>query len=323
MKYNIFIVAGPLHVMNAIEAINHFETQNNILLILYTDNEKQLSQMKKMVDFSDWYDIKYISLPQKMRDKLFFAQYISVALKDLKKDLIDKIFVGEYRSDHVNHIVNTLRNSNIYLLDDGLAQLNYHKEMAQEPYKVKLRRVIYKFLLYKLKPLSYTFFTIFDIKNEKVIKNDFNFFKKYIGNKNIEESVYFIGQPLVELGILNKENHKKELVKIINFYRGKKFIYILHRREEPNNIKKLSKELNFEYKEFDNLIELEMINASIVPSAFATFYSTAIVTLPSFILETEYRVFRSSNEIINKKFINNISAVYIELEKMGLKVELL
>jgi len=97
----------------------------------------------------------------------------------------------------------------------------------------------------------------------------------------------------------------------------------LHRREDIENIKKLSLELNFEYKEFENMIELEMLDSMVVPSIFATFFSTAIVSLPSFILESKYQVFRIKDENINKDFIPSITNTYSELEKMNLRVELL
>ena len=323
MKYNIFIVAGPLHIMNSIEAIDYFKTQNNILLILYTDNQKQLNQMEKLLSFVNWHSIKYIPLPQKKIDKIFFAKKISNFLHDIKKNTIDKVFVSEYRSDHVNHIVNYFQNKNIYLLDDGLAQIDYHKEMLFQPYRVKIRRLVYRILFYKLNPIKYTFFSVFDIENEKVIKNNYSFFKRYIENKAIEQSIYFIGQPLVELEIMTKDNYKNELAKIINFYGTKEFKYIVHRREKEENIKKLSVELNFQYIEFENLIELEMLNSKIVPSDFATFYSTAIVTLPNFIKESRYRVFKSEDRYFNKKFIDNILSSYEEFKKIGLKVELL
>jgi hypothetical protein len=321
MKSNVFIVVAPLHIMNAIEAVEYFNTSNNILVVLHIGNEKQLAQMNKMLNLYDWDEVHYIQLPLKTVDKLVYAKNIYKALETIDRSSIEKIFVGEYRSDHVNHIVNTFKSNNIYLLDDGLAQLNYHKEMHSTSLKVKVRRVLYTLFLYKLKPLKYTFFTIFDIKDEKIIKNNYNYFKKYIGKKKIEDSVYFIGQPLVELSVMSQENHKKELAKIIEFYKEKTFIYIVHRREEIKNIQQLSLELDFSYKEFDNLIELEMINSKVVPSHFATFYSTAIVTLPSFISDSDYRVFRTKEEIIDKKFINNITRTYTELEKMGLRVE--
>ncbi|HHB95191.1 MAG TPA: hypothetical protein ENK88_08600 [Campylobacterales bacterium] len=321
--YNVFIVAGPLHIMNSIEAIEYFKTKNNILLILYTDNKKQLNQMKKLLKFIDWHRIEYIPLPQKSIDKIIFSKNIYHSLKFIKKNKIDKLFVGEYRSDHVNHIVNSLKDEEVYLLDDGLAQIDYHKEMAWQPYRVKVRRLIYSFLLYKLNRIKYTFFTVFDIDNEKVIKNNYSFFKRYIDKKDITQSVYFIGQPLVELGIMSEDNYKNELTKIISFYGKKKFVYILHRRQDEKYIRKLSIKLKFEYREFENMIELEMINSKTVPSDFATFYSTAIVTLPQFIEESKYRVFRSQNRCFNKKFIDKILTSYKEFEKIGLRVELL
>jgi len=321
MRYNIFIVAGPLHIMNSIEAIDYFKTQNNILLILYTDNQKQLNQMEKILSFIDWYSIKYIPLPQTAIDKIFFAKKISTLLNDIDKDSIDKIFVGEYRSDHVNHIVNFFQNRDIYLLDDGLAQTDYHQGVSSQSFGVKIRRFIYKILFYKLNPIEYTFFTMFDIENEKVVKNSYNFFKRYIENKTIKESVYFIGQPLVEMEILTKDIYKNELSKVINFYGTKEFKYILHRREKEENIKKLSDELNFQYIEFENLIEVEMLNSKVVPSDFATFFSTAIVTLPNFIKESKYRVFEINNRYLNKKFVDEIISSYEEFKKLGIKIE--
>ena len=321
MNYNIFIVSSPLQLMNAIEATNYFKTNNNILLLLYTDNTKVLNQMKKLLGFVDWHIIKYISIPQKIIDKLLFVNSIHNSLKDIIKEKIDKLFVGEYRSDHVTHIVNTLTNKNIYLLDDGLAQLDYHKEMNTKSHKV--RKFVYKALFYKLQKINYTFFTIFDIQNEKIIKNNYSFFKKNISDKQIDNSIYFISQPLVELEIISEENHRKLLSKIINFYKRKKFIYIMHRREDIEHVKKLSNELNFEYKILENLIELEMINAKSVPLEFATFFSTAIVTLPNFIKISNYRVFQIDKSYLNKKYVDGIFDSYREFKRLGLKKELL
>ena len=323
MKYNIFIVTGPLHIMNAIEAIDYFKTKNNILLVLYTAQNQQLEQMKKILKFHHWHTIKYIPLPMKTLDKLIFTYEINNSLKDIDSSKLDKIFVGDYRSDHVNHIVNFFQNKNIYLLDDGLAQVIYHKETSNESFKVKTRRFIYKLLMYKLSKIKYTFFTIFDIENEKVIKNRYSFFKKYIKDKKVENAVYFIGQPLIEANIISEDIYKNELSKVINFYDNKKFVYILHRREDENRVKKLSIELNFKYKIFENLIELEMINSKSIPSEFATFFSTAIVTLPNFITLSEYRVFQIDNRYINQLYINDIVGSYKEFERLGLKKEVL
>ena len=325
MKDNIFIVAGPLHIMNSIEAVKYFKTKNNILLVLYTDNSMQLAQMKKLLAFNFiiWKKIQYIPLPKTPKDKFFFTKQIETQFQDITKSRVDKIFVGEYRSDHVNHMVNFLNSEDIYLLDDGLAQLNYKKQFKNIPIKVKIRRVIYKLLSYKLKKINYTFFTIFDIEERRVIKHQFEFFHSNIKTKKIKNTIYFIGQPLVELGIVDRKNYKNMLGYIIDSYKNLKFIYILHRRENINNIKKLSVELDFEYKILENLIELEMIQSSTIPSHFATFYSTAIVTLPYFLSNLEYKVFKIDKKIIPKSFQNSIDDTYKALENIGLKSEML
>jgi len=317
---NLFIVAGPLHIINAIEAIEYFSSKNNILLILYTGNSHQLSQMKRLLHFYKWDRIIYFPLPMKKIDKIFFVKRVNSILKKIEIKSISNIFVGEYRSDHVNHIVNIFNYKKVYLLDDGLAQLYYHKEINNIPYRVKLRQLFYRFISYRLKPIDYTFFTIYNIPNVKIIKNRYTFFKRYISSKKVENIVYFIGQPLVELKIINQKEYIELLSKIRDRYRGVEFIYILHRREKKENIEKASLDLNFKYQEFDNPIEIEMLQRDTIPKYFATFYSSAIVTLPSFIEKSNYRVFQISKSRINSKLRENIYFTYQELKKIGLEV---
>jgi len=322
-KYNIFIVGSPLQLFNGIEASHYFKTTNNILLLLHVCEEESIAQIEKLLNFMTWSDVIYISIPKQQRESITFPSKLKKILKEIPLgNKIEKIFVGEYRNDYVTHIIHSLNNKNIYLLDDGLGQINYHQKVNHFSYKSQIKKIVYKHLLfYKLKKIKYTFFTIFNIENEKYIKNCYEFFKQSIAKKDIVNTVYFIGQPLVELNILSETEYKNELSKIIKFYRGKKFVYILHRRQDKQKIHNFSKELNFEYKEFENLIELEMINSTTIPSDFATFFSTAIVTLPHFIQEAEYRVFRTENKYINKKYLPSIKVAYKEFSDIGLKVE--
>lgn len=324
MKYNLFIVSSPLQIMNAIEAVEHFKTQNNILLLLSSENKNQLIQMNHLIKFMDWLRIEYVStLSYKGINRLFFTRVITRQFKYIKNYEIDKLFVGDYRSEHLNHMVNYFGNNDVYLLDDGLNQLGYSKYLQNQSYKFKIRRLIYGLFFYNLSKIKYTIFSIFTIENEKTIKNNYTFFKKYINTKVMEKEVYFIGQPLVELNIIDEKCFKKELIKIINFYSKNLFIYILHRKENEEKINKLSKELNFEYKKFNNIIELEMINSDKIPSDIATFYSTAIITLPSFIKDPIYRTFKIKSEYIDKSFIPIIENIYKEFEHRKIEIKLL
>jgi hypothetical protein len=318
--HNIFIVTTPLQLMNSIEAIEYFKLENNTLLVLYMC-DKTLLQIKKLLKFIDWFDIKFIPLPNSILDKIFFSKTINSSIKEIKNRKIGKIFVGDYESEHLNHIVNCFKNKNIYLVDDGMAVSFYNKKKLAITTKIKIRRLIYQALLYKLSPIKYTFFTIFDIENEESIKNGYLFFNKYINKKNVINKVYFIGQHLIEANIMTKEIYRDELSKIIDFYKGKEFIYILHRSQKEYIIKELANELGFKYKRLDNLIELEMINSMEIPSNFATFYSTAIMTLPRFIKDSDYRVFKSKDKNLNKNFVSRVDMAYKEFKKMGLKVE--
>ncbi len=324
MKYNLFIVVSPLHVLNSIEMVEYLNSKRNILVVLSTKNDKTLKQMQKIVDFIDWHRIWYIPLPFKKIDKVLFVKRVHDILKDIDKSSIENIIVGEFRSDHVNHIVNYFSNKNIFLVDDGLAQVNYHTIVNSRPtLKESVRHIAYRLMGYQLTPLKYKFFTIFDIKNEQVIKNEYTFFKKKLQNKVVEAAVYFIGQPLVELSIMNEIDYKHELSKIIDLYGSKRFIYVAHRRESHDKVEKIAKELGFEFREFNHLLEVEMILSKSIPSDFATFFSSAIVTLPYFIKKAHYRVFKSENRLIRDEFLQSIQESYEAFEAIGLKVEML
>lgn len=321
-NYNIFIAASPLQLLNCIEAAFYFKTNNNILLFLTNNETNNFSQMSMLLDIFKWSEVKYVSLPKTITSRIFFVKSIQSTLKDLNHSLIEKIFVGEYRSDHITHITNYLRGKEIYLVDDGMALLNYREYASKKSNKQKLRALVYKSFLYKLSVINFKFFTTFDIGLDNIVKNEYAYIKQYMKKKSTDTSVYFIGQPLIELSMISEHNYKVELNKVINLYKNKKFVYILHRRQEDKIIKKLALELDFEYKRFDQLIELEILNASIIPSEFATFYSTAIITLPKFFNNCIYKAYKINPLIFNKKFtdIDAIEKCYIEFSNSDIQV---
>ncbi len=324
-NYNIFIASSPLQLLNCIEASHHFQTKNNILLLIQTSEKSNLFQMNKLLDKYRWDQIKYISLPETLKHRIMFTNTIKRTLEYFKKHVIGKVFVGEYRSDNITHIVNYLDANEVYLVDDGLALLNYDKNINQKSNKQKIRAIIYKLFSYKLSIINFKFFTIFDLKQDSVIKNKYTYIKQYMEEKSTDPSVFFIAQPLVELSMISENNYKIELKKVIDFYKNKQFVFILHRRQKEKIIKKLALELGFEYKLFDQLIELEMLNSSTIPSEFATFYSTAIVTLPKLLDNCTYRAFKINPQKFNKKVtdLNALEKCYIEFTDSNIKVSML
>ena len=325
-QYNFFIIASPLQLFNAIEAIEFFKTKNNVLFVVYIDDKLSLLQIKRLLKYAVWEHIEYILFPKTIKEKIIFANKIDKRLSYWKDKNFLKIFVGEYRSTHVNHIVNFFNSKNIYLLDDGLALLSYSSRREKISYKDKLIQSIYQLCFYKLSTINYTFFTIFDLEQEKIIKNNYTFFKRYIEKKEIEEVVYFIGQSSIEKSLKDISEYKNALIKILKFYKNKNFVYILHRRQNDTIIKQLSLELGFECKRFDNLIELEIIFSSKIPSNFGTFFSTGIMTLPKFFDRAKYTAFQFDYKYFKDQTLkrkNIVEDCYIEFTKNDIEVQLI
>lgn len=302
-KINIFIAASPLQLLNCIEAVHYFKSDNNVLLLLHTNNKVAKLQIEKLTVFVDWISIKYIFLPLTYIKRILFPMDVNNILQSLPKNRVERVFVGDYMSDHINHIVNYFQNKNIYLVDDGLALLGYDQYINNKSYRHRALKALYKLFFYNLSDIKYNFFTIFPIKINHVVKNNYVFFNKLSCEKKIEDVVYFIGQPLIDLSFIEKNKFKRELSKVINSYKNKKFVYILHRQEKDESIKSISVELNFECKRFDNLLELEMLLSEKMPSDFATFYSTAIVILPRFFKKCKYQAFKINDKKINNRAI--------------------
>lgn len=247
---NIFIVVSPLQLLNSIEAVEHFKVEDNVLLFLIADDESS-HQMKELLVYYQWDKILYIDYPKSNIDKLIFPIKLHLLINKLLSSQIENIFFGEYRSIYIQHMVNYFNCSKCYLVDDGLATLNIDKN-GNEKVKSNAILFLYKLFFYKLEKIDFTCFSIFNLKQKNVVRNNYSFIKKLNYQKEVKPVVYFIGQPIVELEMMSNYQYKLELEKIIKFYVPKKFVYILHRREEEQKIKSLALELNFHYKRFDN-----------------------------------------------------------------------
>ncbi len=315
----LFVVSSPLQLMNAIEAVHHFKVQEPILLILYVDNPRTQEQMQKLKSMIPWHGSYSLALPQTLKGRLGFA----LAVKRLKKEMnlpsLRYIFVGDYEGDHMNHVVNSFDAKEVYLVDDGMVVSFYQKHQhKKKSFKVRIRHLLYRLLGYKLALIKYRFFTIYEFKDAPVVRNEYRFFKSYIDKKEQIKALYFVGQPLVELGIVSMSDYKELLESIATHYRDQKRIYVGHRAQDRAVMEPIVEDLGFVYQEFSNPLELEMIFAEKVPSDFATFYSTALMTLPYFVTEASYCLFEIPQEMIASSFQERIALAYRALSSSGL-----
>jgi len=319
--YTLFIISSPLQLMNAIEAVHHFHLKNLILFILHVKNPRALAQMDKLKAMVPWSRVEYIHLPQTILERLMFVQQINRVKSSMPLGRIDRIFVGDYGGDHMNHIVNSFKASEVYLLDDGMVVSFYQQNQeTSQGLKVTLRQKLYTLLGYKLMPIQHAFFSIYVVENAKVVENNYQFFRAHIQEKQVQEMVYFIGQPLMELGIVPATRYPALLQRVLEYYAPKKVYYIGHRNQERQQIEPMVEALGFIYREFSNPLELEMIDAIEIPSDFATFYSTALMTLPYFIDEANYTLFKLPLEDIDPQFVERIEEAYSVLQSRALSL---
>jgi hypothetical protein len=159
-----------------------------------------------------------------------------------------------------------------------------------------------------------------NIKN-KIIQNDFSYFKTKIRNLEKEEDVFFIGSRMIDNGI-SKEVFELSLKKVVEFYKtvNKNVIYVPHRYENIEYLEELSKKLKFILTPFSTIIEFEFIMKGIDPSEVATFRSTAVDTL-KIIYNTKVMIFKIELDKIDKNKQNEFKLVYKNFENKKYVIE--
>jgi hypothetical protein len=272
--YNVFLAQTPFQLFNAVEAKNRFHlNQKNILIIINRGNQKNLDQIKKIVDYDkDWSDVIQIDFFTRFQ-KLFYPLIVKNLLRRLDKLQIETIYVALYRN-LVAHIINSLKHKRTVLFDDGNSIFKtIHFLDQKKEKKFSLSRKIISILLFRKTNIDFIYkskiFTLFDISlfkniSNEIIKNDFSYFKTKIQTLTKEENVFFVGSKMIGNGI-SKETFESSLMYVVDFYRviNKQIYYIPHRYEDIKYLKILSEKYAFILSPFSSIIEFEFISKGI------------------------------------------------------------
>jgi hypothetical protein len=145
---NVFVVASPLQLLNAIEAKHHFQLTNNHLIV-YFDGAYSPERIKELILHRDWDGIHFLEFStypfSRIEAKLlgsrfseradpyigYFHSHINrMKINNLVKALgnVNYLFLGDYMTSlytvkHMFHIANTLRHERLFLLDDGTSTI--------------------------------------------------------------------------------------------------------------------------------------------------------------------------------------------------------
>ncbi|CAA6825439.1 MAG: Unknown protein [uncultured Sulfurovum sp.] len=316
---NIFIVSTLLQLLGAIEAQKYFKTKNNILVFLFYGNknfdESQLLQKKHLFD----YDKLIIFSSENTKNLLL----LNIALiKELKKYLYNQVFVGFFSANFRRFIANIQYNK-LFLIDDGVYTIYIHDELYNPksrlsnkyilPFSEKKRKTFIKkirfwifhnfrknYLLFHgykndMKKYDLGFFTMFQLEkygDEIIINHNFNFLKKmhdfdYLTNR-LDQKLYFIGQPLERVLDISLDTYLNYLKIILCKYKDYKIVYIPHRAESLEKIKRITILVD-KILVPDTNIELYLLENKKNLSHVVSFVSTALYSirklLPTSIIE--------------------------------------
>jgi len=295
---NLVLCESPLQLSNCIKVLsNNNQVQKSFFIIRLNGMQKNDLLIKKIIsDHKLKHYVVEINIASTLTSKLHIRFLHLYVLFLLSKSNVINIFIGDARNKWMINS-NTLffyKNKNVFFIDDGMATLN------SISYIERLQSKLVK---------KITVFTSFDIQSNivDIMKVD----KKKKEVQIDEESIIFIGSPLIEKNITNKSKYIDVLIKIAE--KNKHFsnrVYVLHRAENALTEKELL------LIGFNQVISLEMD----VVTAFDTgllsakqivgFYSTALCQIDDLFININVIAYYPRVDFFEETFIENINHVY-------------
>lgn len=277
---NIFLVGTPLQLLNAIEAIHHFELKNNVLILIHRSMEANRVQMQSIVSMHAWSEI--IEIPYRSGSNLF--SYIKI-IRYLSYFTYNYMFVAKLESIQKIFIANIKKNK-VFLLDDGALTISIYENQIK-PNKINkysFKEIRFFLLGLKIKVHDainlFTYFNLEATEQTSVVKNCLNFLKtSYLAASSVDsERIYFLGQPSFK-HICDIE-YIDGVMNLTSWF-DKKIVYIPHRGESSERLKSLIERNNslVEILNINMPIELYFLENKIYPMHIVSYYSTALVTL--------------------------------------------
>ena len=319
-------MSSELQLMNCIEAVNHFKTDENFLLInSFIERNRRISKLVEQCDQTQFkvYNLRIMQSNNRMAYHINFL-YSLLVIFFISRLESDYYFIGNY-ADFLSRLLisrgSKLLNKKIVLVDDGLATFRFvdyrHKELISGKSIIEYGgSFIVKFLPYtnlsSSIPPHVVFFTIYELKKmescDSYVKNALSMVRSIKLNNNIEikdNSVIIIGQPFVELKLLEHSQYYDTLNRIKKRFQScRNLYYFPHPNENKKNLQSYS---NFEIVYNKYPFELTVLGLPKTCTVIG-FSSTAL-------LSTKYL-----REDISVKYINNVDMLSLSKEEHNVYV---
>lgn len=279
---SISLVRTPFQLFNCIEACNKFNAKGTNILICIYKNDIDEKIFRNIIDNDFWKEVYFYKLT--FFNKIFYSINLNKILNKYKSS--EYCFFGLITS-YIIHSINRISASKNILIDDGNETLLIAKNIKEKNYDKKffkkklinfiLRRDFSLDFLNNLEIFSFYNLDSFNLDN-KLIKNEYVFFRKSIKQLPIEKKIFFIGSNLIGTYI-SKDYFENILRNVVNYYSDYEINYIPHRYEDLEYLEHLSKDFKFKIKKFSTILELGILEYGKRPFGLISIRSTALETI--------------------------------------------
>jgi hypothetical protein len=292
MYRDVFILASPLQALNALEACAAFAIERPIAILVESVSELCNSQVRSILQDGGWTDLRPIHIRQgRLRKKYTNVSQVLLALRTEK---IGKVFLGFYGDLHL-HLAQTIsRNSEIYLLDDGVATLSLNHARANGGFDGRplsgLQRFARNCVLgavdgFRMPPIeTLHYFTIYRGLHQNarniVRLHGMERLRSICGGAMPNGEAWFLGLGSERI-FKTQDLYLRELRRAVSQLAPATVRYIPHRYEPDDQISRISAACGVEILKTDAPIELYLSRLTSVPSSISSFVSSALYTVGS------------------------------------------
>jgi hypothetical protein len=332
MLINIYLVEAPFQLVSAVAHKKANPNQPAWLFVRKSssdrNNQQLIGLLQETIFSSPWKKIVYLDGSSPWRLALASVKLLACLLPVFS--CINKFSIGDFRSRFAIGLVDKLKFNELCLLDDGVASLGLYSSSSTEITPSSLddntsqALLALKALKAKLSSKSVeskltvsTFLSLPKSRDWHVEKVDLSFiFDQFrVHSQSIDNSlVYLVGSKVVETGILDAATYDAFCQKVRNDKPTAKIIYIAHREEEAEKLKKYESELGFDVSRPEVPLEFLLCNLKTLPSSVISLYSAALFTsrLIEPRLEVVSYVLKSTD--VPEKYSKVISSCYCYLK---------
>lgn len=266
----LIVVESPLQVLGAYEAIGYYQ-RDYVLLLRLSGVERNDLQMVEAAN-----NLKLTFRAVKIRPGHLIEGGIknAVVFSSIIFRRYEIFISGSYFSNLIRGLVKIKRCFNkfqVVHMDDGVATYLAQKEMKRSGEVESI----------------FTFLNVESLPGQSKVAHSFEMLKQSIGEAEVRGS-YFIGQKLVEAGFCDHDTYIKLIDDVRKIHANGSLIYIPHRAESFNNLKRIESMEGVEVVYSEVCMELYFMQQKIEPDKVFSFASTVLFTLPKIYKNSKY-----------------------------------